>query len=74
MRDRDRIEYVDFVTERYSGLCRTAYLLTGSHQTAEDVVQAALTRAFVHWASGPPGGLPRRLRTKDRGERGDVAA
>ena len=50
MRDRDRIEYVDFVTERYSSLCRTAYLLTGSHQTAEDIVQSALTRAFVHWA------------------------
>jgi RNA polymerase sigma-70 factor (sigma-E family) len=49
MRDRDRIEYVDFVTERYTSLCRTAYLLTGSHHTAEDVVQAALTRAFVHW-------------------------
>ena len=50
MRDRDRVEYVDFVTEYYSSLCRTAYLLTGSHHTAEDVVQSALTRAFVHWA------------------------
>jgi RNA polymerase sigma-70 factor (sigma-E family) len=49
MRERDRVEFVDFVTERYSTLCRTAYLLTGSHQTAEDVVQSALTRAFVHW-------------------------
>jgi RNA polymerase sigma-70 factor (sigma-E family) len=50
MRDRDRVEFVDFVTERYSSLCRTAYLLTGSNHTAEDVVQSALTRAFVHWA------------------------
>jgi RNA polymerase sigma-70 factor (sigma-E family) len=50
MRDCDRVEFVDFVTERYSSLCRTAYLLTGSHHTAEDVVQAALTRAFVLWA------------------------
>ena len=50
MRDRERVEFVDFVTERYPGLCRTAYLLTGSHHTAEDVVQSALTRAFVHWA------------------------
>ena len=50
MRDRDRVEFVDFVTERYPSLCRTAYLLTGSHHTAEDVVQSALTRAFVHWA------------------------
>lgn len=49
MHDRDRVEFVDFVSERYSGLCRTAYLLTGDHQTAEDVVQSALVRAFVHW-------------------------
>jgi RNA polymerase sigma-70 factor (sigma-E family) len=49
MRDRDRVEFVDFVTERYPSLCRTAYLLTGSHHTAEDVVQSALTKAFVHW-------------------------
>ncbi len=50
MRDRDRVEYIDFVTEYYSALCRTAYLLTGSHHTAEDVVQSTLTRAFVQWA------------------------
>ena len=50
MRDRDRVEFVDFVTERYSSLCSPAYLLTGNRHTAEDVVQVALTRAFVHWA------------------------
>lgn len=49
MQDRDRIEFVDFVSERYTGLCRTAYLLTGSRETAEDVVQSARVRAFVHW-------------------------
>jgi RNA polymerase sigma factor (sigma-70 family) len=49
MRDRERVQFVDFVTERYPSLCRTAYLLTGSHHTAEDVVQSALTRAFLHW-------------------------
>jgi len=49
MRERDRTEYVDFVTERYVALCRTAYLLTGNYETAEDVVQSVLTRAFVHW-------------------------
>jgi len=38
------------VTRRYASLCRTAYFLTGSHHTAEDVVQSALTQAFVHWA------------------------
>src|SRR3712207_9389856 len=51
MRDRDQGEYVGFVTERYAALYRTAYLMTGSHETAEDVVQAALIRAFVHWSN-----------------------
>lgn len=50
MRERDRVEFADFVSDRYASLCRTAYLLTGSHQSAEDAVQSALVRAFVHWA------------------------
>ena len=49
MRERDRVEFTDFVTSSYAGLCRTAYLLTGSHQTAEDVVQSALVKVFVQW-------------------------
>ena len=49
MRERERGEFVDFVTERYPSLCRTAYLLTGKQEAAEDAVQSALVRAFVHW-------------------------
>jgi RNA polymerase sigma factor (sigma-70 family) len=49
MRDRERGEFADLVTERYSSLCRTAYLLTGNRQSAEDAVQSALVRAFVKW-------------------------
>jgi RNA polymerase sigma-70 factor (sigma-E family) len=48
VRDRES-EFVDLVTERYGSLCRTAYLLTGNRQSAEDAVQSALVRAFVHW-------------------------
>jgi len=50
MRDRDRAEYVELVTRRYAGLWRTAFLMTGNRHTAEDVVQSALTRAFIHWS------------------------
>ena len=46
---RDRAEYVEFVTRHYAALWRTAFLMTGNCHTAEDVVQSALTRAFVHW-------------------------
>ena len=45
---RDRAEYVEFVTRHYAALWRTAFLMTGNRHTAEDVVQSALTRAFVH--------------------------
>ena len=50
MRDRDRAEFVEFVTRRYVALWRTAFLMTGNRHTAEDVVQSALTRAFIHWS------------------------
>lgn len=50
MRERDRGEFSDFVTERYSSLFRTALLLTGNRENAEDVVQSALVRTFVHWS------------------------
>lgn len=38
-----------FVVERSPALSRTAYLLTGDHQHAEDLLQSALARAYRHW-------------------------
>ncbi|GAA4666026.1 SigE family RNA polymerase sigma factor [Streptomyces chumphonensis] len=38
-----------FVHSRWPRLLRTAYLLTGHHQDAEDLVQAALARAYTRW-------------------------
>ncbi len=66
MRERDRTRYVEFVTGRYAALYRTAYLLTGNHHTAEDLVQTVLTRAFVSWgrvcrADNPEGYVRRML-------------
>ena len=42
-------DFRDFVTTRWSALLRTAYLLTGDRDRAEDVVQGALVRAHRHW-------------------------
>jgi RNA polymerase sigma-70 factor (sigma-E family) len=42
-------DFREFVTERWSALVRTAYLLTGSRERAEDLVQSALVRAHRHW-------------------------
>ena len=40
-----------FVAARGHALTRTAYLLTGDQQLAEDLVQTALERAVRHWSS-----------------------
>ncbi|WP_307846781.1 SigE family RNA polymerase sigma factor [Actinospica durhamensis] len=55
----------EFVAERWLALLRTAYLLTGDHGHAEDLVQNALIRVHRHWAkierSGSPEGYVRRV-------------
>ena len=38
-----------FVQARGAALSRTAYLLTGDHHLAQDLVQAALLQAARHW-------------------------
>ncbi|SBT48976.1 SigE family RNA polymerase sigma factor [Micromonospora narathiwatensis] len=39
----------EFVVQRSAALSRTAYLLTGDHQLAEDLLQSALARTYRHW-------------------------
>ena len=39
-----------FVVEQRQSLLRTAYLLTGDHGHAEDLVQTALLKTYRHWA------------------------
>lgn len=46
---RDVADYSDFVALRWTSLLRTAYLLTGDHGHAEDLVQTALAKCFVAW-------------------------
>jgi RNA polymerase sigma-70 factor (sigma-E family) len=45
--DRDGFE--QYVVARRGALLRTAYLLTGQHQDAEDLVQVALVKAVPKW-------------------------
>jgi len=44
------VEFDAFVAARWKRLLRTAYLLTGDHHEAEDLVQATLAKAYPHWA------------------------
>ena len=41
--------FEEYVAARRGTLLRTAYLLTGSHDDAEDLVQVALIKAVPHW-------------------------
>jgi RNA polymerase sigma-70 factor (sigma-E family) len=45
----DRSAFDEFVHARSGALTRTAYLLTGNHHTAEDLVQHALLQTARHW-------------------------
>ena len=52
MLGRDRpaeAAFDDFVAGRYAALLRSAYLLTGNHHDAEDLLQAALVKAVGVW-------------------------
>jgi RNA polymerase sigma-70 factor (sigma-E family) len=55
----------DFVRTRSPALSRTAYLLTGDHQLAEDLLQSALAKLAGRWrrvqAGGNPEGYVRRV-------------
>ena len=42
-------EFTEFVTAAWPGLYRTAYLILGEHQLAEDLVQTALTKTYASW-------------------------
>ncbi|MFE2427815.1 SigE family RNA polymerase sigma factor [Streptomyces sp. NPDC059373] len=43
-------EFAEFAGTAYRSLLRTARLLTGDPHTAEDLVQAALVRVYLHWS------------------------
>lgn len=49
MGERSR-DFPEFVASRSGALLRTAYLLTGDRQHAEDLLQTALMRCYAHWA------------------------
>lgn len=42
-------EFTAFLHARQAALLRTAYLLTGDHASAEDLVQTALAKLYLAW-------------------------
>jgi len=59
----ERDDFEAFVAARRGRLLRTAYLLTGDHHDAEDLVQTALVKAVPHWKriTGDPEPYVRRI-------------
>lgn len=56
--------FAEFVRARRRALSRTAYLLTGDHQLAEDLLQTALAKTARHWRrirDGNPEAYVRRV-------------
>ena len=43
------VEFAELVEASWPGLYRTAYLLLGDHQLAEDLVQTALAKTYASW-------------------------
>ena len=49
MRQSDEDRFSDFVRAHNATLFRTAYLMTGDYQRAEDLLQTTLVRVYQHW-------------------------
>lgn len=59
--------FTEYVAARQAGLLRTAYLLTGHRQDAEDLVQQALVKVVPHWhrIDGDPDPYVRRVLVRE---------
>ncbi len=59
----DTASFEGFVAARSAALLRTAYLLTRDHALAEDLLQTALTKAYLAWRriDGEPEPYVRRI-------------
>lgn len=59
--------FEEFVAARRQALLRTAYLLTGNHDDAEDLVQVALVKAVPHWGriAGHPEPYVRKILARE---------
>lgn len=63
----DPAGFEEFVAARRTALLRSAYLLTGNHDDAEDLVQVALVKAVPHWhrIAGRPEPYVRRILARE---------
>jgi RNA polymerase sigma-70 factor (sigma-E family) len=48
-RVRDATAFTEFMSARSASLFRTAYLIVGDHQLAQDLLQESLVKTYVAW-------------------------
>src|SRR5436190_21582030 len=70
MRQSDETRFNGLVRAHGAGLFRTAYLLTGDHQRAEDLLHRTLVRVYQRWPR--TGARDRPLGDLSADEDGDV--
>lgn len=65
MRRSDEARFTAFVEDHSATLFRTAYLMTGDYQRAEDILQTVLVRVYQRWGRvevmGRPVGYARKV-------------
>jgi len=65
MKRAEEVEYVEFMLAHAHSLFRTAFLLTGDYQQAEDLVQTTMAKVYLSWsrisAMSEPGAYARRI-------------
>src|SRR3954466_7134167 len=65
MRQSEEDRFNDFVRAHSANLFRTAYLMTGDYQRAEDLLQTTLVRLYQRWPRvvemEHPGGYARKI-------------
>src|SRR6188472_3254095 len=48
-RSREASAFTEFMSERSATLFRTAYLIVGDHQLAQDLLQESLIKTYIAW-------------------------
>ena len=72
MRQGDEDRFTDFVRAHSATLFRTAYLMTGDYQRAEDLLQTTLVRVYQRWPRVDGMEQPGGLRPQGPGEPGGL--
>lgn len=63
----DNADFDEFMSAQWAPLFRTAYLLTGDYQLAEDLLQTSFAKVFLSWSKisrmGQPAAYTRKIVT-----------